>query len=207
LFRVTAKEEIFFQLFVETADSICLAAELLLDLMENYTEITCKIRKIEELEHQCDQHVHKIFEQLNRSFITPIDREDIHLLAKELDNIADAIESTAHRFQMLNVKTVQADAKQMARLTVDCTKEVRKVMADLKNMKRSCNLREQIIEVNRIENVGDDIFRKAISSLFAAEKDPIEVIKWKEIYEYLENTLDACEDVANIAEGVIMKNA
>lgn len=207
MFRVTAKEEIFFQLFVETADSICLAAELLLDLMENYTEITCKIRKIEELEHQCDQHVHKIFEQLNRSFITPIDREDIHLLAKELDNIADAIESTAHRFQMLNVKTVQADAKQMARLTVDCTKEVRKVMADLKNMKRSCNLREQIIEVNRIENVGDDIFRKAISSLFAAEKDPIEVIKWKEIYEYLENTLDACEDVANIAEGVIMKNA
>ncbi len=207
MFRITAKEEIFFQLFVETADSICTAAEMLLDLMENYTDISCKVKKIEELEHKCDQQVHKIFEHLNKSFITPVDREDIHLLGKELDNIADAIESTAHRFEMMNVKTIQADAIQMAKLIVECTKEVRNVMANLKNMKRTCNLREQIIEVNRIENVGDNIFRKSISNLFASEKDPMEVIKWKEIYEYLENTLDACEDVANIAEGVIMKNA
>jgi uncharacterized protein len=209
MFRVTPKEEKFFDLFVETTASTCKAAELLEELMGNYNydDIDEKIAAIEEIEHQCDQHVHDIFELLNKSFITPIDREDIHLIAKELDNITDAIESTAHRFRMLNVREIREDAKKLSKLIVECTRELKKVMADLKNMKKSANLRERIIEVNRIENVGDNIFRNAITELFASEKNAIEVIKWKEIYEYLENTLDACEDVANIAEGVIMKHA
>jgi predicted phosphate transport protein (TIGR00153 family) len=206
MFRITAKEEIFFDLFVETADATCKAAQMLEDLMNNYTDVNQKIKAIEEKEHQCDQHIHNIFEQLNKSFITPIDREDIHLLAKELDNITDAIESTAHRFHMLNVKTIRTESKLLAKLVVQCTAELREVMADLKNMKKSTTLQKRIIEVNRLEDEGDNIFREAITQLFATETDPLEVIKWKEIYEYLENTLDACEDVANISEGVIMKN-
>jgi predicted phosphate transport protein (TIGR00153 family) len=207
MFRITRKEEIFFDLFVNTTEGTCQAAKMLDDLMNNFVDVTEKTKKIEEMEHQCDLHVHEIFEQLNKSFITPIDREDIHLIAKELDNITDAIESTAHRFIMLNVQSIPEDAKKLAKLTVDCTQELKNVMAELKNMKKSTILREKIIEVNRIENIGDNIFRSAMTNLFATEKDPMEVIKWKEIYEFLENTLDACEDVANIAEGVIMKNA
>jgi uncharacterized protein len=207
MFRVTAKEEKFFDLFEETAEATCHAALLLEDLMNNYSDVDLKIKAIEKIEHECDQYLHNIFERLNKSFITPIDREDIHLIAKELDNITDAIESTAHRFQMLNVKIIREESKLLARLIVQCTTELRGVMAELKDMKKSTTLQQRIIEVNRIENEGDNIFRTAITQLFASESNSLEVIKWKEIYEYLENTLDACEDVANIAEGVIMKNA
>jgi uncharacterized protein len=207
MFRKTAKEENFYKLFVEAAVCACEAAELLKDLMNNYSNVEQKITVIEDKEHECDNLVHKILEQLNKSFITPIDREDIYLIAKELDNITDAIEATAHRFSMLNVTSIREDAKKMADLIVDCITELKDVMEDLKNMKNSKVLREKIIEVNRIEDDGDTIFRNAVTQLFVSEKDAVEVIKWKEIYEYLENTLDACEDVANIVEGVVMKHA
>ena len=207
MFRITSKEEIFFDLFVETAENGCKTAKMLEELMKNYTRVNEKINAIEECEHECDTHVHRIMEQLNKSFITPIDREDIYLIAKELDNITDDIESTAHRFAMFNVQSITDDAKALAELIVKCTSELKGVMAELKNMKTSKLLKERIIEVNRIEDEGDIIFRKAIQKLFVQETDAVEVIKWKEIYEYLENTLDACEDVANIVEGVVMKHA
>ncbi len=207
MFRITPKEEIFFDLFVETAKNTCRSAEMLEDLMVNYVSVNDKIKQIEEIEHECDQNVHNILKQLNKSFITPIDREDIHAIAKEMDNITDAIESTAHRFRMFNVSSIREDAKKVANLIVQCTKELTGVMEEMKNMKTSTELEKKIIEVNRIENVGDEIYRDAIAQLFVAEKDAIEVVKWKEIYEYLENTLDACEDVANLVEGVVMKHA
>ena len=207
MFRITRKEEIFFDMFVETVENSNKAAGMLVDLMKNYTDINNKIKAIEDVEHECDQYVHKIFTQLNKSFITPIDREDIYLIAKELDNITDYVESTAHRFRMLNVETIREEAIKLAELAVVCTQELKGVMLELKNMKRSKTLRDKIIEVNRIENVGDEIYRNAITTMFRNEKDAIEVIKWKEIFEYLENTLDACEDVANIVEGVVMKHA
>lgn len=207
MFRVTPKEEIFFDFFVETAQSSCKSAEMLEELMINYVSVAEKVKAIEETEHACDLLIHKIMEQLNKSFITPIDREDIYEIAKELDNITDDIEATAHRFNMFNVKSIREDALKLAKLIVQCTKELKEVMIELKNMKRSKTLKDKIIEVNRIEDEGDNIFRHAMANLFITEKDAIEVIKWKEIYEYLENTLDACEDVANIIEGVVMKNA
>jgi uncharacterized protein len=207
MFRITAKEGIFFELFVNTAADTCLAADMLEELMTNFVDVTNKIRAIEEIEHKCDSHVHRMLEQLNHSFITPIDREDIYLIAKELDNITDYIESTAHRFRMFNVTGIRDEAKQLAKLIVQCTKELMDVMSELKRMKSSKILKEKIIEVNRIEDEGDEIFRSAMQRLFVSESNPIEVIKWKEIYEYLENTLDACEDVANIIEGVVMKNS
>ncbi len=207
MFRVTSKEEIFFDYFVETVDNACKAANLLEGLMKNYVNVGDKIKAIEDVEHECDKHVHKILQQVNKSFITPIDREDIYMIAKELDNITDHIESTAHRFNMFNVRIITEDAKKLASLISVCTKEVKELMGELKNMKKSKVLAEKIIEINRLEDEGDNIFRNAIAKLFVIEKDPLEVIKWKEIYEYLENTLDACEDVANIVEGVVMKHA
>lgn len=207
MFRITSKEEVFFDLFIETAENTCKSARMLEELMTNYVDIEARIKEIEETEHECDMRIHKILKQLNKSFITPIDREDIYLIAKELDNITDAIEATAHRFRMLNVKSIKEDAKKLAGLIVQCTNELKCVMSELKNMKKSTVLTKKVIEVNRIEDEGDEIYRNSITKLFVTEKDAIEVIKWKEIYEYLESTLDACEDVANIVEGVVMKHA
>lgn len=207
MFRVTRKEEIFFDMFVETAENTCRSAKLLQELVTNYVNIGEKIKAIEETEHECDKRIHKIMEQLNKSFITPIDREDIYEIAKVLDNITDNIEATAHRFSMFNVKSITEEALKMAQLIVDCTQELRGVMAEMKNMKARKALKDKIIEVNRLEDEGDTIYRNAITKLFVTEKDAVEVIKWKEIYEFLENTLDACEDVADIVEGVVMKHA
>lgn len=207
MFRKTPKEEIFFDLFVDTVENACKSAVMLEDLMKNYTDIERKIKAIEEVEHECDLKVHKIIAHLNKSFITPIDREDIFLIAKKLDNITDSIESTAHRFIMLNVNSITEDAIRLSELIVSCSAELKSVLVELKNMKKSTLLQSKVIEVNRIENEGDEIFRKAVTGLFKSPKDPIEVIKWKEIYEYLESSLDACEDVANIIEGVVTKHA
>jgi predicted phosphate transport protein (TIGR00153 family) len=202
-----SKEVSFFDLFVESVQASHNAAQKLETLTNNYTNIKAQVKEIEEIEHQCDQHVHKILEQLNKSFITPIDREDIFLIAKEIDNITDAIESTAHRFIMLNVSEIRIEAKTLVSLIVQSTRELEAVMDGMRNMKSNNELKEKIIEVNRIEDEADDIFRAAITQLFASEPNAVEIIKWKEIFEYLENTIDACEDVANIVEGVVMKNS
>jgi len=206
MFRTTPKEERFFDMFIETAGKSCEAAVLLNDLVNNYYNINEKIDAIEKIEHECDQCCHDIIELLNKSFITPIDREDIDEIVKVLDNITDSIEATAHRFRMLNVKTITDETKVVTKLIVDCTTELQGVMTELKHMKTSKTLYKKIIEVNHIEDEGDDIFRDAITSLFRDNPDPIDIIKWKEIYELLENSLDACEDVANIVEGIVMKH-
>ena len=209
MFRTSRKDEIFYDLFVETTDKACVAAKKLDDLIKNYDTVNVieRINDIEEVEHDCDQCVHKILKQLNKSFITPIDREDIDEIAKELDNITDAIESSAQLFGMFHIESITEETKKLVSLIVTSTEELKGVMVELKKMKTSKTLSQKIIEVNRLENVGDDIYRGAIASLFVNGMAAIDVIKWKEIYEFLENTLDACEDVANIVEGVVMKNA
>lgn len=207
MFRITAKEEMFFDYFIETCEIICKAANLLDDLTNNYVNVNEKIASIEETEHACDNSVHKILNELNKSFITPIDREDIFTIAKELDNITDDIESAAHRFSMFNVKEVKPEAIALTKLIVRATNELKKVMIEVKNMKKSKSLQTKIIEVNNVEDEADTIFRDAMANLFTSEQDAVEVIKWKAIFELLENTIDACEDVANIVEGVVMKNA
>lgn len=207
MFRITPKEEVFFDYFIETCEIICKAAALLDDLTNNYVNVNEKISSIEGTEHACDSNVHKILNELNKSFITPIDREDIFTIAKELDNITDDIETAAHRFSMYNVKSVKPDAITMTKLIVKATIELKSVMVEMKNMKKSKQLQSKIIEVNNVEDEADTIFRDAMANLFITEHDAVEVIKWKEIFELLENTIDACEDVANIVEGVVMKNA
>ncbi len=207
MFRVTKKEEIFYDMFLETIENTCKAAELLNELMQNYSNVNEKISKIEEIEHEGDKMIHKIINQLNKSFITPIDREDIYEISKMLDNITDAIESTAHRFTMFNVKAMREEAVEMAKLIVNSTQELKFVISEMKNMKTSNILHEKIVEVNRLEDEGDTIYRNAIKKLFSDEENAVEVIKWKEIYKLLEDTLDACEDVADIVEGVVTKHA
>ena len=207
MLRVTKKEAVFFQLFAEMADKIIEAATALEELMTNYNDVPNKVKAIENLEHECDLHAHKILKQLNAAFVTPIDREDIYLITKELDNITDSIDEVAHRFIMYNVKSIKPDSIEIAKLITRAAKELKDLMNELVHLKISDTLKEKIIEVNRLENVGDDIFRSSVTKLFADETDALEVIKWKGIYSYLENALDACEEVADIVEGVVMKHA
>ena len=207
MFRPTSKEERFFDYFIETSEIICKAASLLNDLTNNYVNVNEKIKSIEDAEHACDTIVHKILNELNKSFITPIDREDIYLIARELDNITDDIEAAAQRFSMFNVKEVRPEAIVLSNLIVNATNELKNVIIEMKSMKKSKNLNDKIIQVNNIEDEADTAFRDAMTNLFLVEQDAIEVIKWKEIIDFFENTIDACEDVANIIEGVVMKHA
>ena len=207
IFSLKKREDVFYDLFDETIDKALEAAHLLDDLMNDYTDITRKIAHLKDIEHECDMHVHKIMKALNASFITPIDREDIYSIAKEMDNIVDTIEEAANKFELFHVQEVRESAKVMSKLIVACVRELKIVVNELRRMKRSKILREKIIEVNRIENEGDVVYRSAIKSLFETETNALEVIKWKQIYEFLEDSIDACEDVANILEGVVMKHA
>jgi predicted phosphate transport protein (TIGR00153 family) len=207
LFSLKKKEEIFYDLFDETVVKVVEAAEALDDLMNNYTDIIEKVCALKDIEHDCDVHIHKIMKALNASFITPIDREDIYMIAKEMDNIVDTIEEAANRFELFHVSVVREEAKIMGGLIVECVKELKVVVNEMRRMKRSKLLKVKIIEVNRIENEGDVVYRKAIKSLFENETNALEVIKWKQIYEFLEDSIDSCENVANILEGVVMKHA
>jgi len=207
IFSLKKREDVFYDLFDETIEKALEAALLLDDLMNDYTDITRKIAHLKDIEHECDMHVHKIMKALNASFITPIDREDIYSIAKEMDTIVDTIEEAANKFELFHVTEIRVEAKVMSKLIIACVTELKVVVNELRRMKRSKVLREKIIEVNRIENEGDVVYRKAIKSLFETETNALEVIKWKQIYEFLEDSIDACEDVANILEGVVMKHA
>lgn len=206
MFKTTKKDMIFFDLFSVVMDDTCKAAEISQDLFTNYTDIDDKISAIEKLEHSCDRTIHDIIEHLNRSFITPIDREDLFTIAKEIDNIIDGIEETAQGLRLFSIKRIKPQAIEMAQLITQCTKVLSIVIGELKHMKTSKIMENKIIEVNHIENLGDDAHNKIMQELFSKEQNPIEIIKWKEIFENMESTLDDCEDIANMIEGIVSKN-
>ena len=207
MFSLTPKEDKFFELFVETANIAYKASNLLVEFLKDLDNAEENLKKIKEVEHEGDKKQHEILEQLNKTFITPFDREDIYLIAKDTDDIIDYIESTASRFVMLNVNNSTEEAELLSKMIVKCCEEIIILMQELKNMKSSKEISKKIIEVNRIEEEGDKVSRKAIMDIFRADMEVIEVIKWREIYQYLEDTLDACEDLVNVIEGVVMKNA
>ncbi len=159
------------------------------------------------LETECDMEVHKILKALNGSVDTPFDRGDIYSVTKQMDDIVDSLEEVANRFVAFNVESVRHEAVYLADLIMQSIRELEVLFKHLAEMNKNDIVREQIIEVNRIENEGDVIFRKALAKLFREEKDPIELIKWKHLFEKLEKSLDSCENVANILEGVSMKYA
>ncbi|OBR94798.1 MULTISPECIES: DUF47 domain-containing protein [Clostridium] len=207
MFAFTPKEDKFYEFFVQTANIAYTEAKLLLDFLNNLENSEENLKKLKEVEHEGDKKQHEILEQLNKTFITPIDREDIYAIANDMDNIIDYMESTASRFVMFNVNECTEDAISLSKMIVQCCKELIIIMEELKNMKTSKQLSKKIIEVNRIEEEGDVVSRKAIGDIFRKDIEVIDVIKWREIYQYLEDTLDACEDLANVIEGVVMKNA
>lgn len=200
------KDDMFFNLFINSANNIYEAAELFKQMMGDTSDIKSKAEKLKTLEEKGDKNTHEIYTQLNKSFVTPLDREDIHQIAKELDNILDYIEDTAYWFSVFNVKEIKSEAIELSDLILKAVKEIQSIMNNMKNFKNTKELYKNIIEINRLENEGDLIFRSAVAKLFQEEMSPLEVIKWKDAFQMLENTLDICEDVANTIEGVIMKH-
>ncbi|MHC1723629.1 MAG: DUF47 domain-containing protein [Aminipila sp.] len=201
------KEDVFYKLFIEYAEKIVKAGEAFVDLVKNYENVEDKVSTLKFLETECDMEAHKILKALNGSFVTPFDREDIYSVTREMDDIVDSLEEVANRFLVFNVHAVKPEAVYMADMIMQCIRELEVLFKHLSEMKKNQIVREQIIEVNRIENEGDVIYRKALTKLFREEKDPIELIKWKHLFEQLEASLDSCENVANIMEGVVMKYA
>lgn len=204
---VKKKEDEFFQLLIEFSGKIVKAGEAFYDLIQDYTNVEEKVAGMKVLETECDMQQHRILSALKASFVTPFDREDIYEIAGEMDAIVDCLEEVANRFVVFNVKELRPASKEMTNYILQAIRELEVLFKHLSEVKKNSVVKEQVIEVNRIENEGDILYRKALSELFRNEKDPIELIKWKHLYEQLEASLDSCEHVANIIEGVITKYA
>jgi len=201
------KEDVFFDLFIESSAKVIIVGETFLDLVHNYENVEDKVSNLKVLETDCDMQAHKILKKLNESFITPFDREDIYNLARDMDDIVDCIEEVSNRFMVFDVKEMRPEAIVMSDLIMQGIRELDVLFKHLKEIKLNTIVRKQIIEVNRIENEGDIIYRRALTKLFKNEKDPVEIIKWKQLYELFEESMDSCENVANIVEGLVMKHA
>jgi len=202
-FRLIPREERFFDDFKALADQIRVGAELLEKMLAPEHPVWDKADEIKEVEHRCDSLTHAIIERLNRTFVTPLDREDIHALARSLDDVMDAIDAAASRIRLYRLNQARFGARELARIITASTAQVQAAMQTLEQKKGV--VVDHAIEINRLENEADRQHQEAILRLFDQERDPIVVMKWKEALDFLEEATDRCEDVANVLEGVVVK--
>ncbi|GBF73625.1 hypothetical protein PA598K_01932 [Paenibacillus sp. 598K] len=200
------KKNIFFKTLEEMADTILEATEYFHRNVPDLKDLKVFARDMKEYESQCDRYVHTILTELNKTFITPIEREDIMALTTSLDDVLDGIEACASRFEMYNIQEPDEYIILFADNLVRCAQQIKKAIY-LLTEKKLLAIREPAIHINELENQADDLLRVCVMSLFANVKDPLEVIKRKEIYERLEQTTDCCEDVANTLESIVMRNS
>jgi predicted phosphate transport protein (TIGR00153 family) len=197
------KEEKFYGDFLAMADELKKGALLLEEMLSADRPNWDKADEIKEVEHKCDFLTHEIIQRLNRTFVTPIDREDIHALARSLDDVMDAIDASASLVRLYRLESVRFGARELAKIVTACTHEVHLALAALEKSK---GVATHSIEINRLENEADRQHHQAVSRLFDEERDPIVVMKWKETLDFLEDATDRCEDVANVIEGVVLKH-
>ena len=196
----------FFEKLTEQMAICKKAAQQLIDMLEDYSDVSVKAEMIHVSEHEGDTMLHDIMGELNRSFITPIDREDIADLAKKLDDINDSIEDVANLFDMLSITSVREEAKTMARFILSACETLYDVISEFYSFKNSKKLKQLIIKVNGVEEDGDRMHRSVIKNMFQKETDVLSIIKWKEIFDMMESVLDNCEDAADLVDSLIMKN-
>ncbi len=196
----------FYRLFEQDVANVLRGAELLSDLLNNFTDVGTKVKLIQAAEHEGDALTHEIFEQLNRTFVTPLDREDIAAITRSLDDVLDYIEASADAFQLYDIDEPTSAAIELGELILQASQQVHKAILAMRYKKQAANIREAVVEINRIENLADQVYRGAMSSLFR-QNDPIRMIKWKQVYDYLEQATDLCEDVGDVLQGVLLKNA
>ena len=200
------KELNYFDVLITATSFSMQTAVKLNELMNNYTDVTRKAAEIHDLEHAGDNEVHRMYDALHTAFITPIDREDLFSLIKSIDDITDLIEDAANRLDMMAIENVRPEALEMAKILERATTMLHELMTEFKNHKRNKKLMQLVRDVNTLEEEGDRLYRVSVKKLFTTDVSVIDIIKWKDIYDDMENVLDACEDVANTIEGVVMKN-
>jgi predicted phosphate transport protein (TIGR00153 family) len=203
-FRLIPREEKFYDDFKAMADQLRAGARLLEEMLASDPPIADKAHEIKEVEHKCDFLTHEIIQRLNKTFVTPIDREDIHELARTLDDVMDAIDDAAALIPLYRIDQVRFGARELAHVIAAQTGELRKALDALEGKHGA--ILDHAVEVNRLENEADRIHQKAVGQLFDEERDAITVMKWKEILDLLEEATDACEDVANLLENVVVKH-
>ncbi len=203
-FRLIPREEKFYADFMAMADQLRYGARLLEEMFAVDPPVADKAHEIREVEHKCDFLTHEVIQRLNKTFVTPIDREDIHALARTLDDVMDAIDDAASLIPLYNIKTVRSGVRELTHIISASTDQI---LLAVQALEKRHGLLERAVEINRLENEADRAHARAVGQLFAEERDPIEVMKWKEILDLLEDATDRCEDVANLLENVVVKHS
>ena len=206
-FSLIPRERKFFVLFEQSAQNAVKITQQLKDMIYIWENVKERVGIITDLEHQGDAITHQIFEQLHRSVITPFDREDIAMLAHSLDDVTDFIHAAADAMFLYKVERPTHRAKELAEIAVQAVAEVEKAVSEMHDRAGRNRLLKRCIEINRLENIGDSVYRSAMAELFDDSADIAGVIKWREIYNHMESVIDRCEDIANTLEGVSIKYA
>ena len=203
-FRLIPKEERFFDDFIAFGAEIQRGASLLEEMLAPDRPLWDKADEIKAVEDTCDAMTHGLIQRLYRTFVTPLDREDIFELARSLDDVVDAIDAAAALIRLYQIELVRPDARILARIIKSSADQI---VAALQALEKKVGVKAPTVEINRLENEADRAHQAGVHSLFEQERDPIAIIKWKEILDRLEEATDRCEDVANVMEGVVVKNA
>ena len=207
MLRFRKRKDEFFGMFDKAAQNVHEAAKAMLDLLENYEDVPSKVRRMKNLEHAGDEFTHRILERLAKMFVTPLDREDIQRVATRLDDILDEMDTAANRLVLFKIDKIPDEARAFGHVLVKATGLLVEAFGQLHNLKESEAILSLCVEVHTQENEGDRLVHLAMANLFEREQDPKEIIKWKDIYEILEKSIDRCEDVADVLQTIVVKNA
>lgn len=205
--KLMPRSDEFFDAFDQQAATTLKGTQLLKALMDDYTDVDAKVKAIKDVEHEGDDITHKSYERLHRQFITPFDRADMHRLLSRIDDVLDLADAAADRIRLYEIPSMTDDAKALAGVLVESATMIQRAMKALRTIKKPDEILEACKEINRLENVADQLLRMGLAKLFKSGWDPLLVIKWKEIYDMLETATDRCEDVANVIEGVVLEHA
>ena len=203
MFSLFPREEDFFTMFRKQAALVREGCVLLHEMLESFDRLEDRAKRLKDVEHEADLVTHEIFERLNRTFITPLEREDIHQLASNLDDVLDAVEAIGSRVVLFRVGRPGAEAIRMSKILTECATQIEQAVDNLKHMG---NLMSFTMEISRLENEADGISRHVTADLFSGRHEVLDVLRWKEIYGRLEGAADKCEDVANAIESIVVKS-
>ena len=208
MFSLGTRKDVFFDLFDKAAQNACEAAAALLDLLEHYEDVPNKVRRIKILEQAGDDFTHCILERLAKTFITPLDREDIQHAAAKLDDICDHMDAVATRMMLYKIQATTEDAKTFGQVLVKATALLREAFIQLRDLRKNDVIQSLCVEIHTQENEGDRLMQHALAGLFdEADLDAKEIIKWKDIYQILESATDRCEEVADVLQTIVVKHA
>ena len=205
--RLFPKEENFFDYFEQLADKIEEGGRFFLEMTRHHNYTAARVSRLKEIEHEADGIAHKTYEKMHKTFLTPIDREDIYALVNKMDDIMDHIEGTAVRLHMYKVKKPDNEIIRQAEILYLAIQKIRFLVGGLRDMKNSRMILDGCADIHSMENAGDVVLRNIITNLFVKEQDAVELLKWKEIFERLEEAIDVCETVSHILRGIVLKYA